>query len=229
MHPPRARPARRRVPRALLTEAERAYATEPNLPQHYAGRRREGGGRKALGSGVYFTWKRSDPRRPARRVSERQDAGMGEEGERRPTFDDAAPSLQPPSRWCSSREVGAVDCRGDSRGRGGARRLARRLMERPGRRSPTSCCAVTVASRWSAAAAQRRRRPRARVLRGGADRAGRRRVGDLDAPDIDRRCAARDRSRDAPREDAADDRLVNGSGCPVVAVDVPSGVNAAID
>jgi len=42
-----------------FTEAERAYCdSKPNPPQHYAGRfaAKEAVG-KALGSGVYFTWK----------------------------------------------------------------------------------------------------------------------------------------------------------------------------
>ena len=58
--PPRARAARRRLPRArCFTAGERAYCdSKPNPPQHYAGRfaAKEAVG-KALGSGVYFTWK----------------------------------------------------------------------------------------------------------------------------------------------------------------------------
>jgi holo-[acyl-carrier protein] synthase len=45
--------------RRCFTEAERAYCdSKPNPPQHYAGRfaAKEAVG-KALGSGVYFTWK----------------------------------------------------------------------------------------------------------------------------------------------------------------------------
>jgi holo-[acyl-carrier protein] synthase len=45
--------------RRCFTDAERAYCdSKPNPPQHYAGRfaAKEAVG-KALGSGVYFTWK----------------------------------------------------------------------------------------------------------------------------------------------------------------------------
>jgi holo-[acyl-carrier protein] synthase len=47
-----------------FTEAERAYCdSKPNPPQHYAGRfaAKEAVG-KALGSGVYFTWKEIEVR-----------------------------------------------------------------------------------------------------------------------------------------------------------------------
>ena len=47
-----------------FTEAERAYCdSKPNPPQHYAGRfaAKEAIG-KALGSGVYFTWKEIEVR-----------------------------------------------------------------------------------------------------------------------------------------------------------------------
>ena len=47
-----------------FTEAERAYCdSKPNPPQHYAGRfaAKEAIG-KALGSGVYFTWKEIEGR-----------------------------------------------------------------------------------------------------------------------------------------------------------------------
>jgi holo-[acyl-carrier protein] synthase len=47
-----------------FTEAERAYCdAKPNPPQHYAGRfaAKEAVG-KALGSGVYFTWKEIEVR-----------------------------------------------------------------------------------------------------------------------------------------------------------------------
>jgi ADP-dependent NAD(P)H-hydrate dehydratase / NAD(P)H-hydrate epimerase len=53
-------------------------------------------------------------------------------------------------------------------------------------------------------------------------------VGDLDAPDVIVDALLGIGLKDAPREDAARMiELVNGSGCPVVAVDVPSGVNAS--
>ena len=58
----RVRRALERYPRfreRCFTEAERAYCdSKPNPPQHYAGRfaAKEAVG-KALGSGVYFTWK----------------------------------------------------------------------------------------------------------------------------------------------------------------------------
>ena len=65
----RANPARARAPRRgfqerCFTEDERAYCdSKPNPPQHYAGRfaAKEAVG-KALGSGVYFTWKEIEVR-----------------------------------------------------------------------------------------------------------------------------------------------------------------------
>ena len=94
-HPPRARAARRRLPRRCFTEAERAYCdSKPNPPQHYAGRfaAKEAVG-KALGSGVYFTWKEIEIRgrpKPGVHLTGRT-ARLGREGRRRPdrALDDA--------------------------------------------------------------------------------------------------------------------------------------------
>ena len=73
--------------RRCFTEAERAYCdSKPNPPQHYAGRfaAKEAVG-KALGSGVYFTWKEIEirgrpeagraPRRPHGAWAEKVGAG----------------------------------------------------------------------------------------------------------------------------------------------------------
>ena len=69
-----------------FTEAERAYCdSKPNPPQHYAGRfaAKEAVG-KALGSGVYFTWKEIEIRgRPKPGVlPERPHGRVGGEGRR---------------------------------------------------------------------------------------------------------------------------------------------------
>ena len=69
-----------------FTEAERAYCdSKPNPPQHYAGRfaAKEAVG-KALGSGVYFTWKEIEIRgrpKPGVYLSGRT-AAVGGEGRR---------------------------------------------------------------------------------------------------------------------------------------------------
>ena len=70
-----------------FTESERAYCdSKPNPPQHYAGRfaAKEAVG-KALGSGVYFTWKEIEIRgrpKPGVFLSGRT-AAVGGEGRRR--------------------------------------------------------------------------------------------------------------------------------------------------
>ena len=223
-----------------FTDAERAYCdSKPNPPQHYAGRfaAKEAVG-KALGSGVYFTWKEIEIRgRPkpgvhltGRTAAWAEKVGAGTDR----ALDDALARARRGGRGGVARMrleplLTADETRAAEEAHPGS---LDELMERAGaavadvvlRRFPGRVTVVCGGGNNGGDG-----RVCARVLR----EAGREvtvvdGVGDLGEPDVIVDALLGIGLRDAPREDAARMiELINASGRPVVAVDVPSGVNAS--
>ena len=223
-----------------FTAAERAYCdSKPNPAQHYAGRfaAKEAVG-KALGSGVYFTWKEIEIARPAeaRRPSQRPHRRVRRADRRRPdrAVDDALARARGRRRGGDARDVpAAAHRRGDAARRGGARGVARGADGAGGdARSRRSCSSASPAASRSCAAAATTAATAASAPASCASRGREVTVvegfGELGEPDVIVDALLGIGLKEAPREDVA--RMIeriNARGRPVVAVDVPSGVNAS--